>query len=404
MNANPPVTISMVILWIVVLIGGPWLLWKWMQKSEDAPGKLLMKIGATILLVALSILVLVKFGPLHGLSAVLVSCMIISLMWASNMGGTLANWLGGFYTDDGSEHEAKPLYSYATAKLNRGDVNGAIAEIRTQLALFPDDYEGLRLLSKIFVERQRNFDEGFEILDRLGHEPQYTPNQHVAALLQLAEWRIKYALDTEGAKADLESIIRRYEGTEAGYAASQRLAHLTPQSMVEEKAHGRTIEVTEGDKHLGLRSDGGTGLVAASVPEGPTARELVDHLELFPEDFEARYRLAGIYTDDFQRHDLAIDQLTQLANLQGQPQKNVQIAMNRLAEVQLEKLRDLDGASKTLRELAERYPGSAIAETALARVRYLALDARGQKPSQVFKLGTYEQNIGLKSGPPKLGK
>lgn len=394
------VTLSVVLMWVVILVGGGYGLRRWLQTTDDEPGRLILKLVTTVVLGLLSVVVLVKLGPLHGLSATLVSCLIIGVMWAPNMGGTVAEWLGGFYTGGKAEVEAAPIYSYATAKLNRGDVRGAIAEIQMQLERFPDDYQGLMMLARVHVERENRLADAEEILERVGSDERYGANQQASAWMQLADWRLKYGLNSAGAKEALEQVERRFPGTEAGFIAVQRLAHLAPQELVDERSQNRVVEAVVGPVDLGLRKP--TGLAAAPGPDpAQAAAELVEHLQIHPQDFEARMRLAGIYCDHYGRADLAIDQLEQLTNLAEQPAKNVVASLNRIADIQIELLTDVDAAKKTLGRIAERYPESAAAATAMSRIQYLGLEAKGRRAGGLLKIGTYEQNIGLNGNRPR---
>lgn len=389
-----------VLLSIVVLIGMSIALWRWARGTEEGPVKLTMKAGFTVSW-ALAILVVgAKGAEWLALAITLLGGLAVSLIWAPVFGRVLSDGIGGLYTGGSVETEARPLYSFATAKLNRGDVTGAIAEVRKQLVQFPDDYQGLMLLARIFVERQNNLADASEILERIGSEAQYSEGEQVMALSQLADWRLKYGLDSSGAREALECIERRFPGTEAGYMAAQRLAHLTPQEMLDERKKHKPIEVVEHVGRVGLAPHPREFAVAPGVDPALRAGQLVEHLAEHPQDFEARVELAALYNEHYARPDLAIDQLEQLTNLPNQPMKNVVHCLHHIADIQVEKMQDPAGARRTLEKIIELFPQTAAAENALTRVTYLSLESKGQRAGGVVKLGTYEQNIGLNSKKP----
>jgi len=53
-------------------------------------------------------------------------------------------------------------------------------------------------------------------------------------------------------------------------------------------------------------------------------------------------------------------------------------------------------ARQTFQRIIDTFPKSAAAENARNRIAYLNLQLKPQQKSQVVKLGSYEQNIGLK--------
>ena len=395
MNTIAAITVSVVLMWIAILIAIPMALWKWLQTSEDEPGRLMLKWLVTAIGIGLSVLVFAKLGPLHGLSMVLVACLVIGIMWAPNMGNTLAGWLGGFYTGDGGPEELKPIYSYATAKLNRGDVAGAVAEIRAQLMRFPGDFQGSMMLARVWVERQNNLEGAAEILEQLGSQEGLSPSEQAAALVQLADWRLKYGLDPAGADEALEQVERRFAGTEAGFMAAQKRAHLASKETVEARQHTAPVAVVKGPTKLGLNPDQAQEVPQVVEDPAETAKRLVAHLTEHPQDFESRSRLADLYAVHYGRPEMGIDQLEQLVALPAQPQKNVVLSLNKIADIQVERMGDAEGARATLRRIAELFPGSAAAETATARAQLLGLETRGRKAGGVVKLGSYANNLGL---------
>ena len=382
---------------ILLVVGLPVAFWRWARGTEEGAVKLTLKVSFT----AGWIFSIVFFGAKDAVAVafavMLLGAVPVSLIWAPTFGAMLANLIGGLYTGGATEIEERPVYSFATARLNRGEVTGAIAEVRKQLEQFPEDHQGLMLLARIFVERQNNLPEASEILERIGTDPRYSSGEQVMALNQLADWRLKYGLDSAGAREALECIERRFQGTDAGYMATQRLAHLTPQEMLDDRKQPKPIHVVEHVGKVGLATEPGEFAMAPGLEPGARAQQLVEHLEDHPQDFEARLELAAIYATYYEKSELAIDQLDQLISVPNQPMKNVVQCLHQIADIQVEKMRDPAGARQTLERIIELFPQTGAAETALNRVTYLGLESKGHRPGGVVKMGTYEQNIGLNS-------
>lgn len=106
--------------------------------------------------------------------------------------------------------------------------------------------------------------------------------------------------------------------------------------------------------------------------------------------------MAAIYGDRFQRLDLASDQLEQLISVPHQPAKQVVHWLNSLADLQIKLTEDATLARMTLQRIVDRFPKAAAAESALNRIAHLNLEFKRKQKSQAVKLGSYDQNLGLK--------
>ena len=116
---------------------------------------------------------------------------------------------------------------------------------------------------------------------------------------------------------------------------------------------------------------------------------------------EFEKQLARLYAEHFHPISLAVDQLEQLVAQPGQPVKKVISWLNMMADFYTRQAGDLVKARETLQRIIDRDPNSAPAEAARQRIAHLALELRAQKTNPAVKLGSYEQNIGLKHGQPK---
>jgi len=156
----------------------------------------------------------------------------------------------------------------------------------------------------------------------------------------------------------------------------------------------------EGVKNLGLLLHTDHLKPAETDPE-QAAAECVKHLEQHPLDTEARERLAVIYVDHYRRLDLATGELEQLIEQPNQPGRRVVHWLNLLADLQIRSGADYDTVRQTLERIVDRDPNVAPAELARHRLALLKLEMKSKEKSQAVKLGSYEQNIGLKRSLPR---
>jgi hypothetical protein len=127
------------------------------------------------------------------------------------------------------------------------------------------------------------------------------------------------------------------------------------------------------------------------------AADLVKHLATHPLDTDARERLASIYADHYHRLDLACDQLEHLIGDPRHAAKRVVHWLNLLADLQVRHTEDDALARQTLERIIHLYPGSAAAQVARNRMDHIKLEFKGKEKSQAVRLGSYEQDIGLKT-------
>jgi tetratricopeptide (TPR) repeat protein len=277
----------------------------------------------------------------------------------------------------------------------------AIVEIRKQLAKFPNDFEGVTLLANIQAEDMKDLPSAEITFDHFCNSPDAPPRQVAAAWTQMADWHLKFAQDSDSARAALEKIIAKFPDSELSSAAAQRIAHLGGTEKQLLASHDRhAMFVPEGIKNVGLL-DSSEHLIPAEADPEKTAADFVKHLEQHPLDTDAREKLAIIYARHYKRLDLATLELTQLINEPNQPVKRVAHWLNLLADLQIHGGADYDTARETLEKILERFPDLPVANLAQSRLGRLKLEIKGQKETPDKKLGVYEQNIGLKYGAPR---
>ena len=137
----------------------------------------------------------------------------------------------------------------------------------------------------------------------------------------------------------------------------------------------------------------------AADPVGQT-NEYVQHLAGHPLDTEAREKLAVLYAKHYERLDLAADQLEQLISLPGQPAKRVVHWLNLLADLQAQHSAGYETVRQTVQRIIDLSPDSPAAQMARNRLAHLKLELKGKEKSPTVRLGSYEQDIGLKRDLP----
>ncbi|MFO1486990.1 MAG: tetratricopeptide repeat protein [Verrucomicrobiota bacterium] len=380
-----------------------WVMFRSLKKSDD-PARLIFKWFLTGLGLAYMIFFV---GPMisqggygaafGGVPAAAVGGLFFAIVWRHNIANMIAKPFGSIYDGGDEEVDAKPYYSAAQAHRKRGHYREAIAEIRAQLAKFPDNFEGQLLMAEIQAENLNDLPATELTIQRLCNQPGHAPKSVAFALNSLADWHLKFGQDREAARLDLERIIERFPDSEMSAVAAQRIAHLTSTAQMLSPHDRRKIVVTPGVEDIGL-------LEGAQQPRAPEvnyeklAADYVKQLQMHPLDTEARENLAVIYANQFNRLDLATDQLEQLITHPNQPLKRVAHWLNLLADLQIKHGAKHETVAATLQRIIDLFPNTGPAGQAATRLAHLRLELKGKEKSQAVKLGSYEEDIGLKGG------
>jgi len=332
---------------------------------------------------------------------IVAMAVVLSILWTPAISEIITRPITGLFDGGMESQDAKPLYSTAMAKRQRGKYLDATVAIREQLAKFPRDYEGISLLARIQAEDMKDIPSAEMTINRFCADPKSPPKQIAAALTQLADWHLQLAQDADSARTVLESIIERFPGTDLAVAAGQRIGHLGGAEKILLGKHDRqAIAVPHGVDNLGLKGSM-EFLVPAEENPGKLAADYVKHLEQYPHDTDIREKLAVIYADHFHRLDLAVGELAQMINFPNQPPKRVAHWLTVLANLQIRHGADYAAVRQTLQKIVDTFPDLPVAQSARSRIAHLALEFKGLKEETPgVKLGVYEQNIGLKYGSP----
>ena len=342
-----------------------------------------------------------KEAQFLALVVVIVAAIPITALWLPHVVRFALSPFLNSLTGGNEEVERRPFYSRAVALRKRGDFSTAIAEVQLQLVRFPGDAEGLMMLADIHGEDLKDVPAAIAVLAGIANAPERPSSEIALALSRLAALQLNRLNDIGAARETFERIITSFPATEAAVTARQHLAHLPGAEQLAHKADRPKLVVTHHEEQLGLSADLGTAQLPKEDLEKETDR-LVAHLNEYPDDWESRTSLARLYVDHWQRFDLASDQLERLINQPGASPRQVAHWLGDLAEVQMKSPDGLHMARLSLERIGQKFPGSQWAEQAQMRIHMLGLDQRAKSTPKTLKLGSYEQNIGLKRGDSSI--
>lgn len=391
-------------LLIIVVFGGGFLFFKTVRRSDDRAA-LIFKLVLTAVVVAMVILflrpILRQSGGLAagliGVPTAVIAGLVLGITWRKNIANLVANPIGNLYDGGTAEYEPRPVYSHAISLRKRGLHREALLLARQELERFPTDVEGQMLVADILAENLNDLDGAAIAIQRLANQPNHTDRNIAYAYNTLADYYLKLHHDRDTAREALQQIIDRFPESEVAMLAAQRIATLANTEHMSNVQDRKKFTVVEGVANIGLIEPS-----FYQPPAGPDqkkeADELVKHLQEHPLDGEAREKLALIYADHYQRMDLATDQFEQLITCPNQPQKRVVGWINRLADLQIRHGEKYETVRATLQRILDLYPGAPPAEVAANRITLLKLELKGKDKVADVKMGTYEQNVGLKLG------
>ena len=390
------------IISLVICIGGVVaLFWFAFEKSADRWVLLLRwLVTLPVLLVFWKVCIpLFRIGGEDAVVGLFVAVFcggVMAVLWTGSLIDVVSRPLASLFDGGDTPPEPKPQYSAALAKRKRYKPLEAVIAIREQLAKFPNDYEGTMMLAHIQAEDLKDLSSAEMTLNHFCEWDKAPPKQVTAALVQIADWHLKFAQDAHSAGVALERIVEKYPDTEMALMAKQRIAHLggTKKHMLA-SLDRQPVFVPEGVKNVGLL-DSSAHLVPDETPPGEVAAAYVKHLEEHPHDTEAREKLAVIYANHFKRLDLATTELEQMIGEPNHHYKRVAHWLNLLTDLQVRGGADYETAHATLERIIERFPDFGVADVARSRLARLKLEFKALEKTPEKTMGEYEQNIGLK--------
>jgi tetratricopeptide (TPR) repeat protein len=322
--------------------------------------------------------------PLPVVAACVLCGFCLCVAWTADLATLLAHPIAGLFDGAGASAPAGPLYSIAEARRKRGQFHEAIAEIQRQLERYPDDPRGTLMIASIQAESLRDPAAACNTLEGwIAAHPSHAAGIALA-LHQLAEIHL-HNQDPAVARATLERLVALAPESEAAHLARQRIAHLASRDQLLERLHPAPIRVGQYEQRVGLR-DTPLALVPPVDPRIEVAK-LLQHLERYPEDAEARESLAMKYGQELAQPDLAEKELETLIGNSHASDAQVARWLNLLCDLQLRQGRGQETAQLTLQRIIERFPKSAAAARALQRIPLLHVQAGANHASQPIPLG-----------------
>jgi len=387
-----------------VLLFGTFIVWT-VIKAED-PARMACKWVVTAIIGTIMVWKVAPMvgeggygGAFGGIPLAALCSLGLAITWRHNLAELVARPIASLYDGGNVAPEPRPAYSVAQARQKQGRSLEAIAEIRQQLARFPTDFEGHLLLAQIQAEDLKDLPGAELTIDRLCSQPGHAPANVAFALYSLADWHLKLTKDADAARRALERVIALLPDTEFAFTAAQRIARLGDSNTPLDPHAERMFSVPQGVRNLGLLSRPTQPPPAEPNPD-QLAEDLVARLEKHPLDSASREQLAVLYADHYGRLDLATSQLEELLQQPNHPARLQARWLNLLADLQIRSSAGYDVIRQTLQRIVDHDPEAAAAGMARNRIELLKLELKGKERGQTVKMGTYEQNIGLKHGPP----
>ena len=386
-----------VLEWMLILLGLfglGWLVWWRLQHDEAGPYGFLIKCAVSAVLG----FIFLRFGvdlfrqgglvAVVGLGAGMSCALALGVVWRDELMGAVTGFLGGFY-EDKTPLEAKPYYAKADAARMAGDIPGAIAAVRAELTKFPNDYDGRMKLASLLAEHSEDLPGALRVIEEILTLKTLNTGQIAYALNTAADWQLKFARDTDGARRCIERITTLVPGTEAALHAGQRLANFTSQEMLEREDSRQPIKIPEFERKLGLKR---RKHVAPEKPDINAAeKQFRERLARNSNDWVARQELARLYVEQFEFFERGLQELETLITTPGQPKQEIVRWLHQKADWQVKYLNDVEAGRATLKRVQELFPNSAFAHRAATAMLYLQSSGKPEKKKPGEEPGCTEE-------------
>ena len=403
---NPTVAFALHILLIVLAIAAAGTLIVWTVIKADDPARMAFRWALTVPIILYMIYVVAPLvgrggysGAFGGVPMTAACGLVLAIIWRRVLADLVANPIGSLYDGGTTPPDPHPAYSVALSRQKQGRYLEAIDEVLKQLERFPTDVEGQFLMAQIQAENLKDLPAADLTIQRFCDQPGHAPQNIAFALYSMADWSLSVGQNRAAARRYLERIIEILPDSEFSLGAAHRIAYLDNPEMPLGPHDPRKFPVKEGIQNLGLARARAQIAPLESNP-AEQAAQYVKHLEQFPLDSEAREKLAVLYADHYDRLDLAQGELDQLIAQPNSPARQVAHWLNLLADLQVRHGASYQAVSDTLQRIIDRGPNLSTAEMARKRLALLALEIKAREQTHGVKLGSYEQNIGLKRGLP----
>ena len=310
--------------------------------------------------------------------------IILSLVWAPSIAHVLFSPILSALDGGSEEPDPVPLYSTAEGLRQRGKYRESLYAIQEQLQKFPNDFTGHMMIAEIHAENLNDLAAAENDVHRLCAQPKQSAANLAFALNTLADWQLKYAQDAEAAREALEKIRELLPDTEFERVAANRIAHLASTEELVAAREPAPVKMKPGVEYLGLLKSQEHLLPKVQDPQEET-KQLVAHLEVHPQDQEARERLAVLYARTYGRIDFAAEQIELLLAQPGESPRHIGRWLNLLADLHIELTGQTDAAAVTLQRLVDLFPNHSLAQKAAERIGSLKQELKRFEEQRVVK-------------------
>jgi len=240
-------------------------------------------------------------------------------------------------------------------------------------------FEAYAMKAEIYAEDLKDYDSAEAIINRLLDKGKLSCKGEAVFLNRLCDWRIKLKEDLDGAKAALEQIEKRHPGSEEAMYAAQRKNRL----KLQEKGPAPRKKLVHLTEDLGLK-EGFKGWDIPQMTWRKEIEELKKYLSEHPFDWDAREKLASLYSINCHDVKSAVRELDFLLEQDGQPKKKIVQWLNMKADFFVRD-RDLERAKEALNSIVELYPETSPAYLAEKRIALLKSELKREK-NKVYKV------------------
>ena len=153
--------------------------------------------------------------------------LFLALVWVPVIVDYVGRKFGSLFDGGDTEVDPKPYYSIFHAQRKKGNYQGALAAIRSQLDKFPKDFEGQMLLAELQAENLNDLPGAEFTIQRLTAQPGLAPANNASAFNRLSDWHLSLTKDRDSAQRTLEKITELLPDTEMALQAAQRIGRLS---------------------------------------------------------------------------------------------------------------------------------------------------------------------------------
>ena len=331
--------------------------------------------------------------------------IFLGLAWTPTIVNTLVSPLTTALSGDDTVAYEGPAYGQALAKRKRGQYEDAVEAVEAQLEQYPGDFDGLMLKASIQAENLDDLPAAVATIQETLEDPGKVRFNLPVALNKMADWQLTIAGDASAAKRTLEKIREALPGSQAAQLVSQRLASLD----ASEESEAAAEDFNESYRHLVEESaakDDFTGPLEIPRPvevdplqtDEAKLQTCLRRVALHPDSINNREELAALYLGHMKQPALAIQQYEHLLTLPGTTIHQKTAWLNKVADIQIKSGETYESIRATLLLIVSLNPKAATAALAEQRIAYLRVEMRGvNKKSKKLQLGSYDEDVGLKS-------